>query len=305
MEKNEFNTPILFIIFNRPDTTERVFEVIKKIKPKRLYIAADGPRSDRQGEAELCIKTRHIATAIDWPCEVKTRFLDKNIGCRNAVPEAISWFFSHEEKGIILEDDCLADPSFFYFCENLLDKYCNDQEIMMISGDNFQANEFKLKDDSSYYFSKYANIWGWASWRRAWKNFSNNFKELDDKIMKQQIKKSFSEWKERRYWYGFYKKLKNGRRLGSWDANWSLSLIYHGGISLVPNINMIQNIGFGSGATHSTGDYQMSILNGSIKKIIHPKNRLVNKEADNFLFKKIYSKSIFLRLLLKFKDYFN
>jgi len=298
-----FSKPILFIVFNRPDLTARIFEVIKKIKPVRLYVAADGPRADRSGETELCAQTRRLATAIDWPGEVKTRFLDKNAGCHTAVPAAISWFFSNEEEGIILEDDCLADPSFFSFCEELLEIYHNDEEVLMISGDNFQATGRETADQASYYFSKYANIWGWATWRRAWADFIDDFQGLDDRRMKTEIKKSFSSVRAQNYWYGFYKKIKTGRLI-NWDAKWSLSLVYNGGRSLIPNVNLVRNIGFGPEATHSAGNYHLSLPTGSMSNIIHPKSRAINYQADNHLFRAIYFKSLGERLFLKIKSYF-
>ncbi|EKE21540.1 MAG: Protein containing nucleotide-diphospho-sugar transferase protein, partial [uncultured bacterium] len=175
-----FIKPILFIIFNRPDTTLSVFEAIRQIKPARLYVAADGPRSERSGEDVVCAETRRIAMGVDWPCELKTRFLDKNVGCHTAVPAAVSWFFENEEEGIILEDDCSPDLSFFTFCETLLERYRDDEEVMMISGDNFQPSEFKTRNDSSYYFSGIANIWGWATWRRAWAKNYGDFKLMEN-----------------------------------------------------------------------------------------------------------------------------
>src|SRR5690349_2048344 len=129
---------ILFLVFNRPETTARVFEAIRAAQPPRLYVAADGPRASRIGESERCDLTRRIASAVDWPCDITTLFRAANLGCKNAVSSAISWFFEHEEEGVILEDDCLPDPSFFRYCDELLAHYRDDTRIGLISGNNFQ-----------------------------------------------------------------------------------------------------------------------------------------------------------------------
>lgn len=294
--------PILLIIFNRPDTTARVFDVIRSLKPSRLYVAADGPREGRDGEADLCAETRRLATAIDWPCELKIRFLEKNAGCHVAVPAAISWFFEYEEDGIILEDDCLASADFFNLCEDLLERYREDRDVMMISGDNFQTPAFKTVDGASYYFSGIANIWGWATWRRAWSAFKDDFKELDDRRMKKEIERAFSSRSSRRYWYGFYKKIKKGR-LENWDAKWLLSIVYGGGVAAVPSVNLVQNIGFGSAATHSAGDFHMSVEASDLKNIIHPKSHIINHEADDWLIRSIYFRSLGERAMLKIRSY--
>jgi hypothetical protein len=157
---SQFNTPILFMIFNRPDTTRVVFEEIRKIKPTLLYISGDGPREDRQGEKELVDEARKIATAIDWPCEVKTLFQEKNLGCKYAPSQAITWFFNQVEEGIIIEDDCVPHPDFWRFCEELLAKYRTDERVMMITGDNFQNGNSHFKPQESYYFSGIPSIWG-------------------------------------------------------------------------------------------------------------------------------------------------
>lgn len=161
MEKKPLKTAVLFLVFNRPETTKTVFEAIRKAKPKRLYIAADGPRKHREGENEKVSSVRQIVTYVDWPCDVKTLFRDENLGCKSAVSGAITWFFNHEEEGIILEDDCLPHPDFFPFCESLLKRYANDERIWVITGNNFQNGI--QRGEASYYFSRYNHVWGWAS----------------------------------------------------------------------------------------------------------------------------------------------
>lgn len=177
-----FNVPILFIIFNRPETTKAVFHEIRKNQPFQLFVAADGPRREIFEDIENCRKVREIIQLIDWECNVQTLFRDENLGCKIAVSSAIDWFFSQVDEGIILEDDCLPDQSFFPFCQELLEKYRYDAKIMMIGGSNFQFN--KNKFEYSYYFSRYFHIWGWASWKRAWQFYDVEMKawpEIDRK----------------------------------------------------------------------------------------------------------------------------
>ena len=161
MGEFKLETPVLFLVFNRPDTTAQVFEAIRQAKPPRLYVASDGAREDKEGELEKVKQVREIVSQVDWNCEVKTLFRDKNLGCKIAVSSAIDWFFEQEEMGIILEDDCLPHPTFFRFCQELLERYRDDERIGMISGNNFQFG--RKCTDYSYYFSMYSHIWGWAS----------------------------------------------------------------------------------------------------------------------------------------------
>ena len=155
-------TPVLFLIFNRPDTTEKVFDAIRAAKPLRLYVASDGPRANQSGEDQIVNKVREISTSVDWSCEVKTLFQKENLGCKKAVSKGITWFFEQEKQGIILEDDCLPHPDFFVFCENLLEHYADNKHVWAITGDNFQNGQ--KRGEGSYYFSRYNHVWGWASW---------------------------------------------------------------------------------------------------------------------------------------------
>ena len=177
-------SPVLFLIFNRPKTTEQVFSAIKKAQPPRLYIAADGPRSEYSTDSESCDMVRSIATNVDWDCEVKTLFRDQNLGCRLAVSQAISWFFENELEGIILEDDCLPSQSFFWFCQELLELFRNDKRVGAICG--FYSNELDYSPSASYFLSRYMRVWGWAGWRRTFEEY--------DSLLKNQIERN-NIWK--------------------------------------------------------------------------------------------------------------
>jgi hypothetical protein len=245
------NTPILFLVFNRPDTTKRVFQKIREAQPPKLYVAADGPREERVGEADKCGQVRHIATNVDWDCEVKTLLQEENIGCGPGPVTGISWFFENEEYGIILEDDCIPSDSFFPFCEKILERYKSDDRIMHINGNNYGAQNSNFSQSNySYHLGRMPQAWGWASWRRAWKKFQwrlenyQNFKEIDylENVFfkKIHIKKQIKRWEL----------VQNGKR-DIWDFQWQYAVISNHGLTVVPKKNLISNIGFGENATHT------------------------------------------------------
>lgn len=248
-------TPILFLVFNRPDTTRLVFEEIRKAKPQRLYIAADGARIDKPGEAEKVAQVLRIVGEVDWPCEVKTLYRNNNKGCKLAVSEAISWFFENEEMGIILEDDCLPEPSFFGFCETLLDMYQCDDRVMAICGTNLASTE-NLQE--SYYFSGIPHIWGWATWRRVWAEYDVEMKDLEKVCDSVAAQSHFSKaiWC---YWKRFFKEVRDGL-VNTWDVQFSYLAIKSGRLSIFPKRNLISNIGFGADATHTTGESLLANL---------------------------------------------
>ena len=276
-------TPILFIVFNRPETTIKVFEKIRQAKPLRLYIAGDGPREGREGEKEKVNKVREIVTKLDWPCEVKTLFRDKNLGCKKGVSTAISWFFEYEEQGIILEDDCLPHLDFFSFCENLLDRYARDERVSIITGNNFQNG--KWRGDGSYYFSKYNHIWGWASWRRSWFHYDGDLKFWPEWSNSKAWFDHMPDKVERRYWQNNFE-LVQKEQIDTWDYPWTASIWYKNGLTATPNVNLVSNIGFGKDATHTNfeNDKNANLPTKEIGKIIHPLKIKQDTEADRYNF---------------------
>ena len=244
-----FERPILFIIFNRPQTTRQAFDIISKIKPRQLFVAADGPRENRNGENELCEESRKIATSVDWDCEVHTLFRDNNLGCGLGPSSAISWFFENVEEGIILEDDLLPDLSFFRYCQELLAFYRDNPRVMHISGDNYQYGRKWGKE--SYYFSKFTHNTGWATWRRAWKHYDFTLTTEE-------------------------------HRATAWDAQWQISVARANGVGILPNINLIKNIGFGEDATHTKEKVRFFDLEAEEMHfpLIHPKTIRINYFAD-------------------------
>lgn len=248
---HELKTGILFLVYRRLDTTRRVFDTIREAQPPRLYIASDGPRENAAGEAEKVKKVReYVMNNIDWDCNVKTLFREKNLGCRKAVSEAITWFFDNEKKGIILEDDCLPDRSFFRFCEELLEKYRDDSRIMHISGDNFQNGIRRTED--SYYFSCYNHVWGWASWRRAWKYYDRDMNLWDRADVESMLRRIGTNWKPFvKYWHKNFIDV-HSEKIDTWDYVWTFSCWMHDGLSVIPEVNLVENIGFGQEATHTS-----------------------------------------------------
>jgi len=244
-----YNIPILFLIFNRPDTTHKVFESIKAIKPFKLYVAADGWREGYIGEDKLCKTARAIIkNGIDWDCELYILFREENLGCGIAISQAINWFFEHEEMGIILEDDTLPNHSFFEYCEKMLMYYKDDSTVMHVSGNNF-ANTNKLK--SSYYFTKLPFIWGWATWRRAWLkyDFFDKFMSNNDKQLI--IDNAFTDIEIRAYWKDIFQSYNLTHKSYTWDYQWFLAIWKNDSKVIQPKYNLVKNIGFTFDATHT------------------------------------------------------
>ena len=248
MKEFKLQTPVALLIFNRPDTTERVFNAIAQAKPPKLLVVADGPRDSRPGEAEKCQQTRAIIKRVDWPCEVVTHYSEVNMGCKLRVSSGINWIFEQAEEAIILEDDCLPDPTFFRYCEEMLERYRHNERVGMVSGGNLQFGQ--KRGQSSYYFSKYTHIWGWASWRRAWKHYDRDvtlWPEFRDAGL---LEHFFKTEGERSYWRNSFQWVYEGS-LDTWDVSWTFTALTHGLLQVVPNVNLISNIGFGPNATHT------------------------------------------------------
>ena len=283
-----FNTPILFLVFNRPDTTVRVFEQIRKIKPAYLYVAADGPRESKPVEKDICDKVRSVVLSqIDWKCEIKTLFRDENLGCGKAVSEAITWFFENVEEGIILEDDCLPDLSFFHYCEVMLNRYRDNKTVMHVGGDNFQFGRRRGKGD--YYFSTLGHVWGWATWRRAWIKYQFDVSKAEP-IKEQSYKHAFNN---NTLFIDYYKdifcKIAN-QSIDTWDYQWMYTLIKNDALSICPNVNLVQNIGFGKDATHTSQETEWNRKNIScpLNSFRAPAVLEINYKADEFLLRDIF-----------------
>jgi hypothetical protein len=256
MPEEAYQTPILMLVFNRPAQTTKVFAAVREQRPAHLYVAADGPRPERKEEPQLCENTRRIFENIDWPCQLKTLFREENRGCGLAVSEAISWFFAHESEGIILEDDCLPDPSFFPFCSAMLARFRENSEVGSISGNNFFPPQ--LQTTKPYLFSKYVQIWGWATWRRFWEKYDFHLNgSLED--WKKVIKDQNPNKTEARYWLEIFKAVASGS-IDTWDyqvmfSAWRANLVH-----IYPSKNLVSNLGYGPDATHTNFESSMAQL---------------------------------------------
>jgi len=289
----KFNTPILIILFNRPDLALKLLERLREIKPSKLYIAADGPREGREKDKELCAETRDIVKKIDWDCEVKTLFRDKNVGCGIGVSSAITWLFENEEYGIILEDDCFPDLSFFSFCEELLIKYKDDVTVFQISGTNFQNGI--MRGEGSYYFSRFSGIWGWATWRRAWETFTFDLSDVEEVFKSGKLNHVFQSKSEKLFWFSKLKKESLKLVYDAWSYQWLYNEWRNKGMGIAPNLNLISNIGFDNNSTHVflKDSMRNTKVNGSMQFPLHHPSKKIDYDADRYLYENIYSQSIF------------
>jgi hypothetical protein len=277
------DTAVLFLVFNRPDVTAQVFDAIRQAKPPRLYVAADGPRHGRAGEVERVAQVRAIATAVDWPCEVRTLFRDKNLGCKAAVSGGITWFFGQEEQGIILEDDCLPNQSFFWFCEELLNRYADENAVSTITGDNFQRGV--QRGEGTYYFSRYNHVWGWASWRRAWRYYNGELLFWPEWKKSEGWTRAIPDKVERRYWTKIFD-LMFDKQIDTWDYPWMASVWFNGGLTATPTVNLVSNIGHGADATHTLNANSplAEMATTDLGVIEHLPEVIQDIEADRYVF---------------------
>ncbi|WP_193194344.1 glycosyltransferase family 2 protein [Nostoc sp. MG11] len=298
--------PVVFIIFKRPNTTEKVFEAIRQAKPPKLFVIADGPRADRPGEAEKCKATRAIIERVDWNCEVITNYSDINLGCRLRVSSGLDWVFTQVEEAIILEDDCLPHPTFFQFCDELLDKYRDDNRIMVVAGNNFQYG--RVRNQDSYYFSRYNHCWGWATWRRAWQHYDHEMK-LWPKIRDEDwLKDILLDPSAVKFWQNIFQYTYE-EKINSWAYAWTFSCWIQNGLSILPNVNIVSNIGYSLEATHTVKNYN-DFANMPVKALDfplqHPLFMIRNSQADLFTQRNnFYDSRISIILQQKIKHFAN
>jgi hypothetical protein len=292
LENSRFETPILFIIFNRPEVTQKVFDQIKQVKPRYLYVAADGPRQSQVNDIGNCAATRKIIEQIDWHCDLKTLFREENLGCGPGVSSAITWFFENVEAGIILEDDCLPNLSFFPYCEALLIKYRSEDVVKFIGGNNFQ-NGIK-RGHASYYFSHYPTSWGWATWRRSWTLFNADISDSTLKIKQGHLDLVFNSSMEKNHWLKSLHKANNERK-SVWDFQFYYAIWLSKGLCVTPNQNLVVNLGFFDQGTHYflKDSTKTSVRSESIDfPLVHPYAMNVDRKADSYTFNNFYSHSL-------------
>ncbi len=304
-DTNTCKTPVVFMVFNRPEETARVFAEIRKARPKRLLIIADGPRS--ASERPVCDSVRKIVSNIDWSCTVSKNFSEKNIGCGKRIHSGLDWAFSQVDKAIILEDDCVPDPTFFSFCEEMLERYQYDEHVMHVAGTYMQEGNRNFHTKESYYFSIIPNIWGWATWRRAWQHYDFDIKQWPSLKESGELTTWFAHpaayERFSKVWDQYYQ-----HEIDSWDGQWTFTCIVNQGLCINPSVNLVTNIGFNDKGTHFKGDSTPG--NKPLQQmkfpLIHPDIIIPNRTADTFKYRVGFGidKKLIYRILRPFKNKF-
>ena len=306
--KKFFSTPILLTLWRRPNETSKVIEAIRKVKPKKLFIACDGPREGNEQEFRKVKKTIDVCKEeINWECEIKWKVSEKNLGCKTGVTNAINWFFDNVNEGIIIEDDNLAHPDFFWFCENLLEKYRADKRIWSISGTNNQDEI--IRGDGSYYFGKIPLVWGWATWKDRWQENDVNMTQWPEIKARNIFNEIFNDQIEREYWENIFDNFYKKGIPDTYDYQWVFTCLINNGLIAIPNKNLINNIGFNLDATHTKWEKtSVSKVSSLGEEIIHPKYLFCDSEAEKYQFDFYFGgfstrlkKNIILRIKNKFK----
>ncbi len=294
VEKRE--TAILVFIYNRPDFTIQIFKQLEKLKPAKLYIASDGAKNEK--ERTIIEESRSIFNTISWECDAKYNYSDRNIGLRKRIVSGIDWAFKEEEQLIILEDDCLPHPDFFPFCEAMLGKYKENERIMTINGCNLNPS-ISLNNKETYFYSRYANSWGWATWRSAWQHFDSELSGLKNPEMNSILKSHFtSPIRTTLYWKYKLNEVRSNR-INSWAFRWMFTLFVNKALAIVPRNNLIRNIGSDSRSTNTKGklhfmNIPMSGIN--VTDIVDPADVYPDNIYDSWVENSIYSKSFKFRL---------
>lgn len=280
MSPAKFKTPILLITFNRPDYVEKQLKLMRRVRPAALFIANDAPRIGNETDQVACKEIRDLISLAKKELPIKTLFRKKNEGCRYGEAAAMTWFFSQVPEGIVLEDDCFPDESFFPFCSELLKKYRHNVEVWQIAGSNFSP---KVKLDSSYFFSKHINCWGWAGWRRSWEKYDADMKDWPQH--REQVLSHLPSEKSRQYWDSLFERTYN-HQIDTWDYQWVYTIWKHKGISIIPKSNLVTNIGFDSRATHT----KLSIAPSAYKPVtpmefplVHPTSLKPDSQVDKLM----------------------
>jgi len=285
------NTAVAFFIFRRPEYTRRVWAELCKTKPPVLLLVADGPRDEQ--DRLKCEATRAIVELVDWPCDVRRNYAPVNMGCRDRMASGLNWVFGEVEEAIILEDDCLPNQSFFTFCESLLDYYRNDNRVMHIGGNNIQMKS--NQDPEGYYFSNCVHVWGWATWRRAWRHYKLN---VDDwpQVRDAGLLRSICRSREECAFWGraFDRQYRGASK--TWDYSWVFTVWAQHGVAIVPGVNLVSNIGLGADSTHQQDDkWYMNMQTEPMAGIRHPKTMMVNVDADRWTYDKMFKPSLWSR----------
>ena len=278
---------VALVIFNRPVLTERILARIALARPERLFVIGDGPRPDRPEDVSLVKAVRKAMERVDWPCHVVTNFSDQNLGCGMRPFTGISWVFEQVDRCIILEDDCLPDPSFFPYCEELLERYRDEEKVVSITGDNFLKGGWR--GPSSYTFSIYPFGWGWATWRRAWRNMDYTLRDWPALRETAWLETALQSPRAARYWSALFDTVAGGRRNDIWDYQWIYSCWRMGGMVAYPRVNLVENTGWGADSTHTREVNQVQCVKADRMQfpLRHPERLDINRSVDGVLFERV------------------
>jgi hypothetical protein len=303
MNSFPLTTPVALLVFNRPDETSRVFSAIRAARPQQLFVIADGPRSNRPGELDICREVRRICEQVDWPCQVAFNYSDTNFGCKMRVSSGLDWVFSQVEEAIILEDDCLPEETFFRFCQEMLDRFRMDHRIASIGGTNYLFDSLNIP--YSYYFSLFNHIWGWATWKRAWMDYDVHMNEWSGLRNTDWLSNKFIENKAADFWKINFDKVHNNQ-LDTWDLQWTFACWLNNKLSIIPSANLVSNIGFSPEGTHTKDANSLLALMPVVPMefpLSHPPSVIRDVEADAKAQKIIFSPSkwsVFFSILKSF-----
>jgi hypothetical protein len=273
-------TPVALFVFNRPDFANRVLAAVRAAQPPRLLVVADGPRPNRPDDEPRCAQTRALFERLDWDCEVLYNYADTNLGCRQRITSGLEWVFSQVEEAILLEDDCIPDPTFFRFCDELLERYRHDGRVMTISGNN--PHRGWRRGPGSYYFSRFFNCWGWASWRRSWQLYDPQMRQWPQVCEGGWLQDVLGDGRAEQYYRPILQKTFEGQ-IDSWAYRWLLSGWLHNVVHIHPSVNLVTNIGFDGRATHTSGRDSVYADQGSGSldfPLVHPPFMVADSQAD-------------------------
>ena len=269
-QAHAFPEPILILAFNRPDRVRELIDTLRPLRPSTVFLAVDGPRADHPADADLVQQTRECIDLIDWDCQTHTRFLPENLGCGKAVSSAIDWFFAHVDRGIILEDDISPGEQFFDFCAELLEYYRDDDRVFAISGCNFVPSEIP-EQQASYRFSALTHVWGWATWRRAWRHYNFDMRDWRSRLpLRPRWKAMGGDTGGFVYWTAVFDWMRWGK-IDTWDYQWTLAQMAAGGLTATSNANLVENVGFRDDATHTVSKPSfVRDIEPLAKPLVHP-----------------------------------
>lgn len=280
-------TPVALVIFNRPDLTRRVFAEIARARPPKLFVIADGPRSDHDRDVEECAEARAATEQVTWDCEVIRYYADHNLGCGLRPATGLDRVFQQVEEAIILEDDCVPRPSFFRFCDELLARYRDDDRVMMVGGrySQYRMEEWAKHFIHSYTFAFNHTNWGWATWRRAWEHFDLRMERWPRVRDTAQLFDMF-EPEVARFWTRIFEHAHSaGESPHFWDYQWTFACFARRGLAVLPSRHLVSNVGFGDGATHTRridpGREWGAVLDGDLSfPLLHPPEVARHVELD-------------------------